>query len=133
MDYEKLLERARKELPKGAKEQERFELPRFDSFNQGNITIIKNFSEVCKTIARDPPHIIKFLSPRIGTACEVEGPRLKINAFKRNDFLNDLLNKYLKKFVICQQCGKPDTEFRKDAAILQIKCKACGAKYTPKD
>jgi len=132
MDYEKLLKRAQKETQKKSGDSERFEPPRFDSFNQGNQTIVRNFSDVCRTVARDPPHLIKFLSPLVGTACEVEGPRLIINAVKRNEFLNEILDKYLKKFVLCKECGKPDTELRKESDVLRIKCKACGAKYTAK-
>ncbi|HIJ98898.1 TPA: translation initiation factor IF-2 subunit beta, partial [archaeon] len=49
---------------------------------------------------------------------------------KKAEILNEKLNLYFKEFVVCKECKKPDTEIRKVEHFEQIKCKACGAKYT---
>lgn len=128
--YEDLLKRARMNLPKQTFEERRFEMPQFNSFNQGNKTIIKNFTDVCRTLGRDPQHLIKYLLGEVGAPGELSGHRLTLKARKDEAFLNSKLNDYAKKFVFCEQCKKPDTELRKESGVLVIKCKACSAKYT---
>ncbi len=130
MEYTELLKRARKDLPKEVFEKSRFEIPKFESFVQGVKTIIKNFTEVARTLHRDPNHLAKFLFIEAGTAGEIKGHRLILKGKKNQDFLNSKLNDYVNEFVLCKQCKKPDTELRSEGGIDRIKCKACGAKYT---
>ena len=35
----------------------------------------------------------------------------------------------MKEFVICKECGKPDTELKKENRLNFINCLACGAKH----
>jgi len=39
------------------------------------------------------------------------------------------INQNSKEFVVCKECGKPDTELIKQGRITLIKCLACGAKH----
>ncbi|MFH1424978.1 MAG: translation initiation factor IF-2 subunit beta [archaeon] len=132
MSYEDLLKRARENLPEQTAEDNRFEAPTFQSFNQGSQTIIKNFTEVAGTLERDVAHLMKFILGESGAAGDLDGHRLILKGRKTQDFLNQKLEVYINRFLICDQCGKPDTELRKEEGVLRIKCKACGAKYTPK-
>lgn len=133
MEYEELLKRAREDLPEDAQEDVRFEIPQFQSFNQGSSqTIIKNFTDVANTLDRDTAHLMKYIMGEAGTSGDLDGPRLILKTRKTQDFLNQKLEVYVNKFVLCEQCGKPDTEFRREEGVLRIKCKACGAKFTPK-
>jgi len=129
--YEELLDRAREGLPKQSAEDVRFEMPRFVSFMEGSKkTIIKNFSEVAKTLNRKPEHLQKYIATETGAPGEIEGPRLLLKGRKTNDFLNQKLEAYVNEFVFCEQCKKPDTEIRKQGGVPIIKCGACGAKYS---
>ncbi len=128
--YEELLQRARKNLPATAVEERRFELPKFESFTEGAKTIVRNFVEVAKGLGRDPHHILKFLQAEAGTFGTVEESRLVLKGQKKAEILNEKLALYIKEFVICKECKKPDTEMRKFEGVEQLKCKACGAKYT---
>jgi translation initiation factor 2 subunit 2 len=129
--YEELLKRARDKMPKEVSEEaERFEVPKFDSFILGKETIIKNFSDVARTLERDPAHLQKFILGGAGASGEMDGHRLKFMGNRSTEFLNQKLEEYVKEFVICKQCGKPDTELRKEQTVDRIKCKACSAKYT---
>src|SRR3989344_8038512 len=109
MDYEKLLQRARKNLPATAVEERRFELPKFESFIEGAKTIIKNFIEVAKNLGRDPAHLLKFLQAETGTFGEIEDQRLVLKGPKKVEVLNEKLDLYIKDFVLCKECKKPDT------------------------
>lgn len=129
-DYEKLLDTAREKIPKEVSETERFELPQFDSFLQGNKTVIKNFTEVAKTLGRDINHLMKFILGAAGTSGELSGPMLIFQGQRNTEFLNSKLEEYINEFVLCKQCRKPDTEIRSEEGVMRLKCKACGAKYT---
>lgn len=128
--YEDLLKRARKDLPTETLETKRFEMPKFDSFIQGTKTIVKNFTDVARTLQREPEHLLKYLLGEVGSFGEISGHRLILKAQKSPDFLNSKLESYANEFVLCEQCKKPDTEIRKEEGVLRIKCKACSAKYT---
>lgn len=131
-NYEELLQRARKNLPAQAKEEVRFELPKFDSFIQGVQTIVKNFVDVAKTLGREPEHLLKFLQAETGTSGVIEDKRLVLKGQKKVEILNEKLGIYIRDFVMCKECKKYDTELRKVEGVEQLKCKACGAKYTVK-
>ena len=42
--------------------------------------------------------------------------------------LTEKVNKYVKEFVTCKECGKQDTLLTKDDRVWFLKCEACGAK-----
>jgi len=130
-EYTKLLNRAQEGLPsKGeAVEEIRFELPKFESFIEGNNTLIKNFTDVARKLEREPAHLQKYLALETGTRGELEAHRLRIKTIKNNAFLNQKLENYSNEFVICKECKKPDTELRMIDGVPWVKCKACAAKY----
>jgi len=39
-----------------------------------------------------------------------------------------MIHKYIQLFVICPNCGLPETEYKIKAGIIYHKCAACGAK-----
>ena len=61
-DYDALVEKAFKELPETVMEKERFKMPVFEAFVQGNQTIIQNFIDVTTALRRDEKHLMKYLS-----------------------------------------------------------------------
>jgi len=130
-EYEKLLNRAMEGLPKQAEAEKvvRFEMPKFESFVEGNDTLIKNYTDVARKLERDPAHLQKYLALETGTRGELEAHRLRIKTVKSNAFLNQKLEAYVNEFVICKECKKPDTEIRLVEGVPWIKCKACSAKY----
>ena len=52
-EYEQLLDDIYSNLPEREAGAERFEMPRFEYFTEGNKTIIKNFRIVTEKIRRD--------------------------------------------------------------------------------
>ena len=43
--------------------------------------------------------------------------------------INQKISEYAKEFVMCHECGKPDTKLEKEGDLTYMKCAACGAKY----
>ena len=128
-NYESMLDEAYKELPEKAKTSVRFEIPTFKSFIQGNQTIVINFMEVVKYIRRDPKLLLKYLTRELAAPANVAGDRLIIKGKIREEQLNKKLKNFVKTYVICKECGKPDTELVTIEGVLYLRCSACGARY----
>tara|TARA_Y100000310_G_C20465344_1_gene707354 strand:+ start:207 stop:611 length:405 start_codon:yes stop_codon:yes gene_type:complete len=127
MDYEQLLDKAYKGLPEKTLSKERFEIPRLQSFIQGSKTVIRNFLPVVKTIKREERHVVKFFSKETATNATQEDSRLILNAKFGEHQVNEFFQNYLKQYVICKECGKPDTHFEGKQGVKMLKCQACGA------
>ncbi len=132
MDYEKLLEKARENLPKGLITKERFELPKVKGHIEGNKTVITNFLEICSILQRDASQLLKYLQRELASPANIDGKRLVLGRKISSGLINEKIDKYAKEFVICDECGKPDTKLIKEGRILEKKCLACGAKHPVK-
>ena len=127
--YEELLEKGYKEV-KPMETGERFEIPKAKGLVEGNKTIITNFNQICSALRRDPKHIIKFLTRELAALAVQENERLIFNRVLSSSFINQKIEEYAKEFVICRECGKPDTEIIKQGGFTFLKCLACGAKHS---
>lgn len=128
-DYEELLERAYKSLPeRDMGREERWEMPTLTSIISGNRTFIKNFLEVCKNIRRNEKDVMKYLLKELGTQGYMEGSMLVVLGKFSNKTVNDKFVKYIRNYVLCPICGKPDTNIIKEGRLRFIKCEACGAR-----
>ena len=126
-DYDSLLQTAYEALPETVKSAERFEIPKVDVINEGKTTIIRNFIEVCEKIRRDPKEVLKFLLKELGTAGDIEGRRAIFKSKISEASIQSRFNSYVETYVICSECGRPDTELIRIDRVLMLKCDACGA------
>lgn len=129
MNYEDLLKKARKAMPKDVSKNERFDIPKVKGHVQGNKTVISNFCQLCDVFCRKEEHVLKFLQRELATPAILDGPRLVLGRKINSDLINEKIQRYVKEFVVCKECGKPDTKLVKEGNVLHIKCTACGAKY----
>jgi translation initiation factor 2 subunit 2 len=131
-DYEKMLDGAYKDLPESNKKQERFEIPKVRGHIQGNRTIISNFYQIATTLRRPPEHLLKFILKELATPGELKKQGVIIGSKIPASRINEKIEKYVELFVLCKECGKPDTKLSKEAGFLFLKCLACGAKQSVK-
>ncbi len=129
MDYQKMLARAKKNLPKKSQAKERFEIPKVKGHIEGNKTIVVNFQQICQVLGREKEHLLKFLLKELAAPGEFKNKRLVIGTKVNSKKLNQKIREYAEEFVICQECGKPDTKIEKEERQLFIRCLACGAKH----
>ncbi len=123
-----MLERAYELLPKEALNKERFEMPRLESLIQGTKTVVRNFSQLVKTINRDPKHMMKFFTNDIGVPITLNEGKLLISGKFSEIQLNQSFKSYLEEYVLCHECKKPDTKIiEQPGGIKMLKCDACGA------
>jgi len=129
MSYENLLDRAMKKMPKDIVKTDRFVIPKVEGMISGARTIITNFFEVATALRRKPEHFQKFLLKELATKGNVEGKRLIVLGNFSRDLLNKKLEIYVKNYVVCPQCNKPDTKIEVHDRMMFLVCEACGSKH----
>lgn len=127
MDYEELLKRAKANLPE-YNSSARFEIPKPVAHQSGRQTFIRNFLDIAKTLRREPKHIAKYLSKELATPGVLKGSELVLQAKISAYMIEQRINDYVKDFVLCHECGKPDTNIIEEKQFSFIKCEACGAR-----
>lgn len=127
-EYEELLDRAISELPPEIFEHKRFKVTKAYSVIQGNRTFVQNFKDVADSLNRDPQHVLKYLLRELGTAGNIEGGRAILQGKFNHFLINEKVDEYVEKFVMCQECNRPDTKIIREDRIFILKCLACGAK-----
>lgn len=131
-DYQKLLDRAWKNLPEKVLKEERFEMPKADVVIAGNRTLIRNFNEIATTLNRKPEHIMKFFLKELATSGEIVGNKAEFQGKFGTWIINTKIELYAKNYVLCPECGKPDTTITKEERVSLLKCGACGARHPVK-
>ncbi len=126
-DYLESLDRALKRLPEIKGSGERFVVPEPKLLTEGKTTVLENFSAIADRLNREPEHIFKFLLRELGTAGKIDGGRAIFQKRFSTDVISELINAYVKEYVICSECGRPDTHLIKSERILTLRCDACGA------
>lgn len=130
MDYKQLLERGRKDMPESVFERQRFEMPKVKGHLEGNKTIISNFLQIAQKLRRPPEHLLKFVLRELATPGEASrGGMLVIGTKVPASRINEKIMQYAVEFVLCYDCGKPDTEIKKEGEFSFLKCTACGSKH----
>jgi translation initiation factor 2 subunit 2 len=130
MDYKKLLQQVRKELPKSVFKKERFEIPKVKGHIQGNRTVISNFLRIASVLSRKPEHLLKYILKELATPGEIKKSGSVIIGTKVSaSRINEKIAQYANQFVLCLECGKSDTKIVKEGSFSFIKCTACGARH----
>jgi len=127
-EYRKLLESAKEQLPEEIAKHERFEVPEPDVMFEGKNTIVRNFLDIAESMNRDPAHLIAFLLRELGTPGGIEGRRAVFRSKIPVSSISERINEYIHTYLLCSECGSPDTRLVRDGRILILECEACGAK-----
>lgn len=126
--YNALLEKAEQELPEKTTAYERFQLERIKGHLEGNKTILINLKQIAKQLNRKLDHLLKYLLRELATPGKVVGDRIILGAKFPASLINKKIKKYVSEFVICSECGKPDTNLKENEGITFLKCMVCGSK-----
>ena len=127
MDYEELLDEAYENV-KATSECSRFEILKVKGHHEGIRTVISNFAQVAMCIRRTQEHLLKFLTKELASSGEIKGDRLIFSRKLTSKNINEKIEKYVNRFVLCPKCHKSDTELINEGAKLFMKCLACGEK-----
>ncbi|MGB9759094.1 MAG: translation initiation factor IF-2 subunit beta [Thermoproteota archaeon] len=125
--YDALLDRAINVLEKG-KSESRLEVPPVISFVEGSKTKISNLSEIAKKLGREEDHVMKYISKRLATQASRAGDKVVLKGVFSREQLNVIVEQYMKEYVICPTCKRPDTKLVKEKDLLYLVCMACGSR-----
>jgi translation initiation factor 2 subunit 2 len=128
-NYVKMLDLALEKMPKIDNKTERFEVPKVKGHLQGNKTVISNFSKIADTISRPADKLLKYVLKEMATPGVKKGNFVIIGSKISASRINEKIQQFVDEFVICKECGKPDTKLKKEGSVSVLRCQACGARY----
>ncbi|ALL01027.1 translation initiation factor IF-2 subunit beta [Pyrodictium delaneyi] len=128
-DYDYLLQRLYSRLPARTAKASRFELPKLMVERIGTKTMIRNFKQLSSVMRREPRLVMRYLLKELGTSgnYDEENGILVINAKVSSTTLGNLIQRFVKTYVICPTCGAPDTKLERRGKAWILICEACGA------
>jgi len=92
---------------------------------------VANLPSVSSSLARPPAYLIKYFGFELGaqTNTNPKDDRWIINGAHEASKLQDSLDGFISKFVLCKSCKNPETTIIiKDGRII-LDCKACGQRH----
>lgn len=132
MDYAAMLSKAQEEMPDSVQERERYEIPKVKGHLEGNKTIISNLRQIAQKLRRDDDQLFRFLLKELAAPGARQGSRYVFGAKISASKINSKVKKYASEFVLCKECGKPETDMAKDGNVVYVQCRACNSKYPVK-
>ncbi|XP_042449746.1 eukaryotic translation initiation factor 2 subunit beta-like [Zingiber officinale] len=91
-------------------------------------TVFVNFMDLCKTMHRQPEHVMNFLLAEMGTSGSLDGQqRLVIKGRFAPKNFEGILRRYINEYVICNGCKSPDTILSKENRLFFLRCEQCGS------
>lgn len=111
----------------------RYKMPLIQAKSEGSGNGIKtnilNLNDVATALARPTTYVLKYFGFELGaqTSIDNKNERYLINGVHDLKQLQDCLDGFIEKFVLCLQCKNPETVLEViPGDNLQRDCKACG-------
>ncbi|KAK4106462.1 hypothetical protein N658DRAFT_415537 [Parathielavia hyrcaniae] len=91
-------------------------------------TVITNLSSVAQSLARPGSYLIKYFGFELGAQTNLDpaDDRWIINGAHESQKLQELLDGFISKFVLCKKCKNPETDVQIKDGRITLDCKACG-------
>ncbi|KAA8517556.1 hypothetical protein F0562_017814 [Nyssa sinensis] len=91
-------------------------------------TVFVNFMDLCRTMHRQPEHVMTFLLAEMGTSGSLDGQqRLVVKGRFAPKNFEGILRRYVNEYVICNGCKSPDTILSKENRLFFLRCEQCGS------
>ncbi|KAJ5073825.1 eukaryotic translation initiation factor 5 [Anaeramoeba ignava] len=117
-------------------ESYRYKMPALESRIEGRgngvKTVITNMNKIAEALETEPDIITKFFGFELGAQSKWEKKTLRsvVNGRFDTDDLQDLLYKFIDKFILCQGCFLPELDAKIDRHNrLEFSCRACGKSF----
>ncbi|KAJ5552516.1 hypothetical protein N7494_001894 [Penicillium frequentans] len=95
-------------------------------------TVIVNLNSVAQSLSRPPAYVIKYFGFELGAQANAKptDDRWIINGAHDANKLQDYLDGFITKFVLCKKCKNPETDVIIKDETITLDCKACGQRCT---
>ncbi|KAF9998275.1 hypothetical protein BGZ80_009496 [Entomortierella chlamydospora] len=111
----------------------RYKMPKLvakiEGKGNGIKTVIPNMSDIARALSRPSTYPTKYFGCELGAQvkCDEKTDRYIVNGAHDAPKLQQLLNGFIQKFVLCPSCGNPETDIIVDkTSTIQMYCNACG-------
>ncbi len=129
MDYDEMLDRGIEQAPEINADSTRFDVSDPDVRQEGHATVFENFQTICDDLGREADHLLKFLQDELGTSAHIdESKRARLTGEFDQRRMTEAVDTYSEQFVLCSECGLPDTEIEREQGAEILHCTACGAR-----
>lgn len=128
MKYEDLLKDAYSKLPEVSLEKARFEIQKVRGHIEGNKTVLSNLHQVAAALNRKTAHLLKYLTKELATPAAIKRNYVVFGTKIPASRINEKIEAYVHEYVLCRECGKPDTQLVKEDKYMFLKCMACGSR-----
>ncbi|PVU98650.1 hypothetical protein BB559_001387 [Furculomyces boomerangus] len=110
----------------------RYKMPKlqskFEGKGNGKKTVIPNMIEISQALSRPPSYPTKYFGTVLGAQVQIEekNDRYIVNGAHEAAKLQDILDGFIEKFVLCGSCKSPETDLIIKDSIIIKNCMACG-------
>lgn len=112
----------------------RYKMPKLvakvEGKGNGIKTVIVNMPEIAKSLNRPPMYPTKYFGCLLGAQVNFDSKseRYIVNGAHDPNKLQDLLDGFIQKYVLCQSCENPETilSVNKKKEVIGTNCMACG-------
>lgn len=112
----------------------RYKMPRIiakvEGKGNGIKTVLVNMGEVAKALNRPATYPTKYFGCELGaqTQLDTKNDRYIVNGAHEAGKLQDILDGFIRRYVLCSSCSNPETVLAVLArkGIITTKCRACG-------
>jgi translation initiation factor 5 len=103
-------------------------ITKIEGKGNGIKTVVVNLSSVAQSLARPPSYLIKYFGFELGAQTNIDpaDDRWIINGAHEASKLQDHLDGFIQKFVLCKKCKNPETDVHIKDGRITLDCKACG-------
>lgn len=114
----------------------RYKMPRLQAKVEGKgngiKTVVVNMVDIARALARPPTYVTKYFGCELGaqTQFDIKAERYIVNGCHDAGKMQDMLDGFIKKFVLCEKCENPETVLKVKKTMIGASCKACGHIYT---
>ena len=110
----------------------RYKMPRIvakvEGKGNGIKTVVPNLPQIGKALSRPPKYLCKFFGYELGaqTYVDFKNDRYVVNGSHDRNKLQDILDVFIRRYVLCPKCDNPETRLRPTRKELLQLCIACG-------
>jgi translation initiation factor 5 len=114
----------------------RYKMPRLQAKVEGKgngiKTVVVNMVDIARALDRPPTYVTKYFGCELGaqTQFDIKAERYIVNGCHDAGKMQDMLDGFIKKFVLCEKCDNPETVLKVKKNMIGASCKACGHIYT---
>ncbi len=126
-NYEDLLTQAFETMPEVTSTHSRWSLPEPKVRPEGNVTVYENFKNTVEILNREADLVLKFLQNEFGTSANIDDTgRARLTGSFSTDRVFSVIKSFSQAYVICPECGLPDTKLQEKNNSLMLHCEGCG-------